>query len=327
MTDSLCVFCGSSRRGSVALCPTCGRPWIDQVPTEAAVTAPLVRRGDATVATLAKDGETTVVPPLPAPSPPPNRTPWFVVAAVIVGAIALYVLFFGVWISGGAEQDPTAAVSLPPTTVTATTPPPTTATTAAPTTTTSSTTTTSTTTTLPPIPAAGEPVALEELTLGAFALGPFEFGNSGNQALGRLVRTFGQPDAIFAAGEEWGVCANDEGRVVRFGWLNAIFVTEDGRDTLIGYRLAEPEDGSLHPTARLTTVSGVRVGDSLDRLREVYIDSNINTVDLDDGDGFILVRSGDARTLLWGPLTSAEDSGRVLGIYAPQSCDGGPVVP
>jgi hypothetical protein len=180
---------------------------------------------------------------------------------------------------------------------------------------------------LPPIPAAGTPVPLEELTLGAFALGPFEFGDTGNQALGRLVRTFGQPDAIFEAGEEWGVCSSDEGRVVRFGWLNAIFVSNDGRDTLIGYRLAEPEDGSLHPTARLTTVSGARVGDSLDRLREIYIDSNINTVDLEEGDGFILVRSDDARTLLWGPLTSAADSGRVLGIFAPQSCDGGPTLP
>ena len=189
MTDSLCVFCGTARRGSVALCPTCGRPWIDQVPAEAAVSTPLVRRGDATVATVTKDGKTAEVPPLPAPSPPPNRTPWYIAAAADIGAIALYVLFFGVWISGEGEDDPTAVVSLPPTSVTPTTPPPTTATTAAPTTTTSSTTTTSTTTTLPLIPAAGAPVPLDELTLGAFALGPFDFGDSASATLGRLVQT------------------------------------------------------------------------------------------------------------------------------------------
>jgi hypothetical protein len=325
MTDSLCVFCGTARRGTVALCPTCGRPWIDQVPAEAAVSAPLVRRGDATVATVTKAGKTAAVPPLPAPSPPPNRTPWFIAAAVVIGAVALYVLFFGVWISGEGEVDPTAAVSVPPTAVTPTTPPATTATTAAPTTTTttSSTTTSTTTTTLPTIPAVGDPVPLEELTLGAFALGPFDFGDSSNRALGRLVRTFGQPDAIFEAGEEFGVCPNDEGRVVRFGWLNAIFAN----DVLVAYRLAEPEDGSLHPTARLTTVSGARIGDSLDTLRDIYIDSNINTAEFDSGDGFILVRSGDARTLLWGPLTSTADTGRVLGIYSPLPCQGGPFLP
>ena len=323
MIDSLCVFCGTARRDSVALCPTCGRPWIDQVPAEAAVSAPLVRRGDATVATVTKDGKTAEVPPLPAPSPPPNRTPWFIAAAVVIGAIALYVLFFGVWISGESEDDPTAVVSLPPTSVTPTTPPPTTATTAAPTTTTSSTTTTSTTTTLPLIPAAGARIPLDELTLGAFALGPFDFGNSGNEALGRLVQTFGQPDAIFEPEDDWGVCSNDEGRVVRFGWLNAIFAD----DVLVGYRLAEPEDGSLHPTARLTTVSGARIGDSLERLRDIYVDSNINTTEFEESDGFILVRSGDARTLLWGPLTSTADSGRILGIHSPLPCGGGPFLP
>ncbi len=323
MTDSLCVFCGTSRRDSVALCPNCGRPWIDQVPAEAAVSAPLVRRGEAGIATISKDGKATEVPPLPAPSPPPNRTPWFIAAAVVIGAIALYVLFFGVWISGDGEVDPTATVSVPPTTVTSTTPPQTTATTAAPTTTTSTTTTSTTTTTLPLIPATGEAVPLDELTLGAFALGPFEFGDSGSGALGRLVQTFGQPDAIFEPDDDWGVCSNDEGRVVRFGWLNAILAD----DVLVGYRLAEPEDGSLHPTARLTTVSGARIGDSLDRLRDIYIDSNINTTEFEGGDGFILVRSDDARTLLWGPLTSTADSGRILGIYSPLPCGGGPFLP
>ena len=327
MTDSLCVFCGTSRRASVALCPTCGRPWIDQTPAEAIVAPPLIRRGDETIAPAAPDEAAAVMPPLPRPTPPPNRTPWFIAAAVVLVAVAIYVLTFGMWISGSADEDPTAGVPVPPITPTPTTAPPTT-TTLPPTTTTSSTTTTTTTTTpLPLIPAAGESVPLEELTLGAFALGPFEFGKTNDQALGRLVRTFGQPDDIIAADEEWGLCSNDEGRVIRFGWLNAIFEDRGEDAVLIGYRVGEPEGGTLHPTARLTTVSGARVGDTLDKLRDIYIDSNVRTVEPPDGPGFILVRSGDLRTLLWGPLSDTTDSGQVEGIYSPRSCDGGPPAP
>lgn len=180
---------------------------------------------------------------------------------------------------------------------------------------------------LPLIPAAGEPVALEDLTLGAFALGPFEFGDRNDQVLGRLVRTFGQPDDIFPATEEWGLCSNHEGRVVRFGWLNTVIRDDAGDEILIGYRLGPPEDGSLHPTARLTTLSGARVGDTLQRLRDIYIDPNVRVVDPPAGPGFILVRSSDTRTLLWGPMTGTTSEDLIDGIYSPRSCDGGPPAP
>ena len=120
----------------------------------------------------------------------------FVVGAV-VAVVAAWFLILAL-ITRGGDQD---VVAEPPSLPAATTPttdaePDETvaATTAAPATTTPAT--------IPQLTAEGEPLAVGELALSAFALGPFDFNTTG--ALGRLVATFGQPDAVGPTSEEWG---------------------------------------------------------------------------------------------------------------------------
>ena len=68
----------------------------------------------------------------------------------------------------------------------------------------------------------------------------------------------------------------------------------------------------------LATPSGLRVGDPVSVLNRVYAPYQIDYV---SSDGTDLFRLSDADgLLLWGPVSSIEDSGRVEGIYAPDVC-------
>ncbi len=208
---------------------------------------------------------------------------------------------------------PDVVSTVPPTQVTTTT--------AIPTTTTSTTTTTTTTTTtLPIFEATGDPIATEDLSLQAEAMGVLSFGTI--EGFGRLVATFGQPDARFGADASWGICEDDIGFVAQWGPLSGIFIGSDDLSTFEGYRLvnAEPD----HPASVLATLSGVRVGDTVADLEETYGERfTIVYEEINGVPSFILLGSSDA-TLLWGPLSSTESDGFVDGINSPVPCDGGP---
>jgi hypothetical protein len=190
-------------------------------------------------------------------------------------------------------------------------------TTVAPSTTTTSTTTT---TTIPPIEPEGEPIPTTDLALGAFALGPIDFGAT--DGLGRLVASLGQPDLLEDAGTELGLCEGDTGFSAGWGPLTGIFEGTVDEAALVGYRLGQ--DGG-HPTAGLATLSGLAVGDTVADLEAVYEGFTVVYEDIDGVDTFIVVRTSDDVTLLWGPLSSAEDTGIVEGIHSPLPCDGGPI--
>jgi hypothetical protein len=262
--------------------------------------------------------------------PPERRRPWGLLIGAAVAIVAIAVIFFG-FLDSDDSSDDIAAVgttttapvdtTTAPTSTTAgsTTTPATTATTS----TTSSTTTTTTapTTTLPPIEPEGDPVALEDLTLGAFALGPFAF-NADAAYLGRLVASLGQPDARVDAGTGHGLCPDDTGTAYTWGALTAIFRIEGEREILVGYHLNET--GTDHPTQAITTRSGLELGHTIEKLEAIYLQSGLALVTIDGAPVFLLLRSTDDATLLWGPISSTDQDGLVEGIYSPQACDGGP---
>lgn len=320
--EGLCIFCGTSRPVTKPICPQCGRTWIDtKIGEELPALTPEIVAASAEEREAAAKGET------PAEfEPPARRRPWGLLIGAAVALVAIAMVFFGVFDS---EEDSEEALAIGtsttvavdttvvPTSTTAgsTTAPATTATTS------TTSTTTTTTTTLPPIEPEGDPIALENLTLGAFALGPLTF-NADAEYLGRLVASLGQPDARVDTGIESGLCPDDTGSAYTWGALTAIFRIEGEREILVGYR--HDETGTDHPTQAITTRSGLTLGDTIARLDAIYLQSGLAFETIDGAPVFILLRSTDGATLLWGPVSSTEQDGLVEGIYSPHACDGGP---
>ncbi len=320
--EGLCVYCGTRRPVTKPICPECGRTWID---TKIGEDLPALTPEIVAASTEERQGAPVDLPPPPEEVP---RRPWGILVGVLIGVVVVFFVFSGVF--GGDDDEPTAAPDTTQTTTTApatTTTEATTTTTAAPTTTTATTTTTTsttttTTTTLPPIEAEGAPVPIEELTLGAFALGPFGF-NADTSYLGRLVASLGQPDAMTEAGTDFGLCETDDGVTYSWDGFDAIFRVDDGIEVLVGYRL--DETGSDHPTQSMTSRSGLELGHTVEILDNIYLQSGLAFEEIDGTQHFLLLRSSDDATLLWGPVTDISASGIVEGIYSPRPCDRGPV--
>ena len=140
--------------------------------------------------------------------------------------------------------------------------------------------------------------------------------------MGRLVASLGQPDSMEEAGTELGLCEGDEGVAYSWDGFKAIFQTEGDVEVLVGYRLEQTE--SDHPTQAIRTRSGLQVGDTIDRLESIYLQSGLGFVEVNGSDHFVLLRSSDNATLLWGPVSSPDGAGVVEGIYSPHACDRGP---
>lgn len=242
----------------------------------------------------------------------------WLIPAIIAGVAVIVVGLFAFGLLDG-PVDTTAAQN---TTIPTVTSAPVT-TTQAPTTTTVAQTTTSTTVTPTTIPAPGmidpvsDPIPLSALTLNSGGIGPIAFDDPAEEAIGRLVSSIGEPSETGSADENLGLCAGDDGRFVRWDGLTAVVSGTLADGTFVAYRY----DAISVPTMQLdlSTPSGLRVGDSVKTLNEIYKSYQIDYVSaagtnmfrLSDGDGL----------LLWGPVTSREDSGRVEGIYAPEVCE------
>ena len=314
-----CLWCGTERPVEVAVCPACDHAWIDATLDEAQ--AGLL-------------DEQPSIRPVPVARTPLLRRRWapLVIALAAAGIYAAF--FWGLWDGTGSDAATTttvvAATTQAPTTAAPTTSPAPTATAAPVTTTTTSTstTTTTTTTTLPPIEVIEPGYAPGQLTLGAFALGPIRFGDADENVPGRLAATFGQPDGRFPVGENWGMCPGDEARALEFGFLSVIFRSEAEGEAVVGYRVRQREDAADfadHPSAELRTISGLALGDPLSRAERLYASVAID--ELDDGTSIYLVlRSSDQRTLLWGELSDDADPA-VTSINSSRPCDGGPFGP
>ena len=352
----LCVYCGTARPADQTRCPQCGRPWIDvrvggiteandrsRIPAMAGAAASATAVGVDKTATdsapvaetqaidVADDSPDDATPP-PAETktdsgdvPPPfatddgsgdgssQRFVWLIPALIAAAAVVVVALFaFGLLDNSEPVATPApTTLPAPTTTVPATT-------TQAPTTTAAPTTTTTTTTIPAPasIPPVGDAVSMASLTLRTAGIGPILLGEPAADTIGRLVASLGRPEEIGVAGEELGLCAGEQGRFVRWAGLTAVVsgTLEDG--TFAGYRYMDQAVPTMH--LDFSTPSGLRVGDSVASLNETYAayqvdyvtDGGATTFRLSDADGL----------LLWGPLSSAEPTGRVEGIHSPDAC-------
>ncbi len=252
-----------------------------------------------------------------------QANPWLVGLAVAAVLIAVSVISFGLF----APEDGTAA----PTTTTATTDP--TATTTA---TTLPGATTSTTvgpaeitipTTVTPgeITAVGDPIPVNELTMTSSDIGVLDFGDDGDLVLGQLAATFGAPtqDTGFIIGTgAFGECPGDSIRVVQWGPLNVVIAGDATANAFVSYRMDLSYGNLTSPTRDIATLSGLRVGDFVSQLEEIYEGFVIEyVVDPDVGLVFQLFAQRGGDLLLWGPVDSQDPEGLVTGIYSPDSCD------
>lgn len=176
------------------------------------------------------------------------------------------------------------------------------------------------------IAAVGVPIAINELTLSSNDIGPLDFGDDGDEVLGRLVSTFGPPtdDTGFIVGNGgFGECPGDSIRVVRWGPLNVVTQGESGNHDFVSYRMDLKYGGITSPTTDMATLSGLRVGDTVGELEEIYSDFNIQyVVDQDVGLTFELRASVGGAVLLWGPVDSQAPDALVTGIYSADACSG-----
>ncbi|MBT8247561.1 MAG: hypothetical protein KJN73_07080 [Acidimicrobiia bacterium] len=331
-----CPICAGALSAESSSCPSCGHELIERAPTgafvsrydEADLTTDSLLAAPAVYRKLLDTEETTNPlwtesdDPLALPLPARDRPREFWPTAILASVIALIAVFGLTRLFGADAAEPvevlgiTAQGSTIATTVTTI---PATTTTVAPTTT---TTVAPTTTTLPPLTviASGPPIPLSELRLGAYGLDPFDFGDNFNTVLGRLGASLDEASEVGRPGVssgEFGTCAGDVIQTVRWGRLLAIGVEDaDGVMGFAGYRLDATYDTFRYPAIR--TRSGIGVGDSIGALESAY--SRVTYLN-DESVGLVFqVRNSAGELLIWGPVTSSEPTGEIVGIYSPNSC-------
>lgn len=318
-SQGACVFCNTVRRVDEVLCPACGRGWID---ASAADSGASVARAEAAAIRTIATGKA------PRVRRSTYRKAWWaplVVASVVFGAYWLIVTLAGsddtttsdtLMVTTTASPTTTSALQTPPTTLSPTGTPTTTV--APATTTTTAPEPATTTTTVEPGLPAGDPIALDELRLGAIELGPLPFGSAITDVLPRLVGTFGQPTAYGVAGEEWGLCGGDSGRVITFGGLHIVTVDTDAGETFAGFVLERAGTAS----DQLLTFSSVGLGATLAQLNDTYRSFDVTIGDQDTA--WIVSSFNDGHTLLWGNAKGTGPDAVVDRISSPRACDGGP---
>ena len=267
------------------------------------------------------EAEADVVPPPPGDADeedptadPSQRFVWLIPALIAAAAVIVVALFAFGFLDDNTEpaSAPEAVAAPVPTTAAPTT------TTQAPTTTAAPSTTTTSTTIpgLASIEPVGNAIPMSSLTLKAGGIGPLVIGDAAPDAIGRLVASLGRPEEVGVAGPELGLCAGDEGRYVRWAGLTVVVTGTLADGVFAGYRFEEPAVPTMH--LDLATPSGIRVGDPLSALNEVYAAYQIDYVS--DGGTELFRLADEEGLLLWGPVSSIEDSGRVEGIHSPNAC-------
>jgi len=181
-----------------------------------------------------------------------------------------------------------------------------------------------------PYEASGDPIPVKDLTLQVDGIGAIKLGTSAAESIGRLIASLGEPDSdsgqVTSTGE-FGACVGDMERIVTWGPLAAVvLIDDDGTATFAGYRVdwtyADPGELAESPANNLTTLSGVRVGESVRILQSVYSGFSIDFVrDPQVGMTFELRGANSDTLLLWGPVTQDTEAGIITGIYSPDACD------
>lgn len=178
---------------------------------------------------------------------------------------------------------------------------------------------------LPELTAQGDPLDIADLTLAVDSIGPINLGTSAPRSVGRLVASLGTPDEDSGAVEstgEYGSCVGDIERIVRWGPLVVVIIVDDDRtQTLGGYRLSLSYGGFSSPTAEMETLSGLQLGHSVAELQRTYQGFDIELKSHPELENIFELRSGNTgNLLLWGPISSPDDSGFIRGIFSPDAC-------
>ncbi len=266
------------------------------------------------------------LPPLEDPTLPPATPPRSPLLTGLIVALLLVVVTVAFFQFLRRDDDTTATGTTPAPTLA---PSDTSAATTTPTGTQpadGATTTTLAVVAFEPYVASGQPVALADLALSVDAIGPIEFGTPAADAVGRLISSLGEPDddsgPVVSTGA-YGTCSGETERIVRWGPFVAIIVVDpDGTETFAAYRLdfTYTDDLSVD-TVNLETLSGLKAGFSVLQLEQIYSTFDLQYEVIEDvGQTFQLYSSNSGNLLLWGPVTSDETTGIVLGIYSPDAC-------
>lgn len=170
----------------------------------------------------------------------------------------------------------------------------------------------------------GAAIPLDDLRMGVDGLREaLLIGTDGATVTGRLVATFGQPDAdtgVVVSDGEFGTCSGDTVRIVRFGSLAVInTVSAAGDETFAAYRLDLDYQEDPSPADDLLTISRLRAGDTVADLQAIYSSLQVLLVDGPDGTSFEL-RDNDGDLLLHGPTTGVDRGDEIRGIYSPDAC-------
>ena len=153
------------------------------------------------------------------------------------------------------------------------------------------------------------------------------FGDPADISIGRLTASFGEPDQDTGwqvSTGEWGVCTGELERVVRFGPFAAIVTMDGTAEVFDGYR-QDLSFGDLDSDAtQLTTLSGLKAGDTVERLQTIYATEDVQfAMDPTVGEVFELRGSDTGTLLLWGPVRGTDPDSLVVGIFAPDACNRG----
>jgi hypothetical protein len=150
------------------------------------------------------------------------------------------------------------------------------------------------------------------------------FGDDAATAIGRFVASFGEPtqDTGWQVSTgQYGVCAGDLERVVLFGPYAAIVTKPGGQEIYDGYRQDLTYGDLSNPAASLETLSGLRVGDTVADLTDIYSGESVTfSTDPKLGEIYEVRGSTSGSLLLWGPVEGENDGDRVIGVYAPDVC-------
>lgn len=279
--------------------------------------------GDLSDLTGAVEDPPPPPPPMEDPTQPPASPPRSPLLTGLIVALLLAVVSIAFFQLLGGDDDSTAS-NTTTTTPTSTEAPGATTTTTAPDSG-ATTTVTAAPASFDPYVSAGEAVPVEQLTLAVDGIGPIEFGSPAADAVGRLIASLGDPTAdsgpVTSTGT-FGACEGEMVRTVRWGPLVAVVVIDpDGTEIFGGYRLDLQYGDILSSGATdLATVSGLKAGDSVLTLEDIYSNFQIAYVVVPGLDTTFQLTGSSGSLLLWGPVTSEADDGTVLGIYAPDAC-------
>lgn len=178
----------------------------------------------------------------------------------------------------------------------------------------------------PPIPVDAQKMITDGMRINDNDIPDIVFGTDAETAIGRFVASYGDPtvdNGWQVSTGAFGVCAGDLERVVIFGTYAAVVTKPGGQEIYNGYRqdLTYAED-ITHEAAKLETLSGLRVGDTVEQLLEIYSGETVSfSVDPKLGDVYLVEGSSSGNLLLWGPVQGESPSDRVIGIYAPDVCN------